>query len=103
MPRITLQPSGCTFAADEPQTILQAALAAGLRLPVSCRNGTCRTCRCRVLSGTAAHTIEWPGLLREELAEGWILPCVARAVDDLVLEAPSVRLASAQASPDSPP
>jgi ferredoxin len=89
MPRITLQPAGWTFTCSEPQTLLQGALAAGLRLPVSCRNGTCRTCRCRVLSGTVVHTIEWPGLLREELAEGWVLPCVAKALDDVTLEAPS--------------
>jgi ferredoxin len=91
MTRITLQPAGGTFVADERQTILQAALAAGQRLPVSCRNGTCRTCRCRVLSGSATHTIEWPGLSREEQAEGWILPCVAKASSDLVLEVLSAR------------
>ena len=86
MTHITLQPAGGTFVAYERQTILQAALAAGQHLPVSCRNGTCRTCRCRVLSGSATHTIEWPGLSREEQAEGWILSCVAKASSDLVLE-----------------
>jgi ferredoxin len=91
MTRITLQPSGLGFVAEDGQTLLQAALAAGIRLPVSCRNGTCRTCRCRVLSGTAVHTIEWPGLLREERAEGWILPCVATASSDLVLDAPAAQ------------
>jgi hypothetical protein len=44
-----------------------------------------------VLSGTAVHTIEWPGLLREERAEGWILPCVATASSDLVLDAPAAQ------------
>lgn len=83
---ITLHPGGQRFEASSPQTVLQAALAAGLPLPSSCRNGTCRTCRCRVRSGSAVHTIEWPGLSREEKAEGWILPCVARAESDLVLE-----------------
>jgi ferredoxin len=88
MPRITLHPAGWQFDAGEGQTVLQAALAAGVRLPVSCRNGTCRTCRCRRLAGASVHTIEWPGLSREEKDEGWILPCVARALSDLVLEAP---------------
>jgi ferredoxin len=91
VPLVTLHPAGWQFSADDAQTLLQAALAAGIRLPVSCRNGTCRTCRCRLLAGEAGHTIEWPGLSREEKAEGWILPCVARAVSDVVLEAPEAR------------
>jgi len=88
MPCVTVQPAGLCFNADERQTLLQAALAAGVRLPSSCRNGTCRECRCLVVSGTASHTIPWPGLSAEEKAEGWILPCVAQAGSDLVLDAP---------------
>jgi ferredoxin len=88
VPRITLHPSGRRFDAADTQTVLQAALAAGIRLPNSCRNGTCRTCRCRLLAGEAIHTIEWPGLSREEKAEGWILPCVARVASDIVLDVP---------------
>lgn len=87
MPRITLCPSGLQFDAAAGRTVLQAALDAGLRLPSSCRNGTCRTCRCVVVEGVAVHTIAWPGLSREEKAEGWILPCVAEAVTDLALDA----------------
>jgi ferredoxin len=88
MHRIVLQPAGRAFEAAEGQTLLQAALAAGVPMPSSCRNGTCRTCRTRLVEGRAVHIIEWPGLSREEKAEGWILPCVACAVSDLVLELP---------------
>jgi ferredoxin len=87
---ILVQPSGQSFAAGGDQTILQAALAAGVFLPSSCRNGTCRECGCRVLRGAASHTIPWPGLSADEKAEGWILPCVAQARSDLVLDAPAV-------------
>jgi ferredoxin len=91
MHHVHIQPSGLAFDACDDETLLQAALRAGLSIPVSCRNGTCRTCRCTVLSGRAVHTIEWPGLSREELQEGWILPCVARAGSDLVLALPQAR------------
>jgi len=37
------------------------------------------------------YRIEWPGLSREEKAEGWILPCVAEAASDVVIEAPAAR------------
>ncbi|MGY0194266.1 2Fe-2S iron-sulfur cluster-binding protein [Leptothrix sp. BB-4] len=67
--------------------LVSAARAAGWRWPKSCRNGTCRTCRARVIEGQAVHRIEWPGLSREELAEGWILPCVAEPRSDLRVDA----------------
>ena len=71
------------------QTLLQAALQAGVRLPSSCRNGTCRACICRLLEGRIRYRIEWPGLLAEEKAEGWILPCVALAETAVVVDAPN--------------
>lgn len=71
--------------------MLVAAARAGVVLPSSCRNGTCRTCICRVQSGTARHLIEWPGLSLEEKREGYILPCVAVATSDLVIIAPAAK------------
>nr|WP_281385252.1 2Fe-2S iron-sulfur cluster-binding protein [Roseateles oligotrophus] len=73
------------FEAQGSQSLLQAALAQGVALPSSCRNGTCRACICRLTAGRIAYRIEWPGLSREEKAEGWILPCVAEARSDLSL------------------
>jgi hypothetical protein len=35
-----------------------------------------------------SYRIEWPGVTREEKAQGWILPCVATADTDLVIEVP---------------
>ena len=74
---LTLQPTGWQMPVAAGQTLLQAALADGVRLPSSCRNGTCRACICRLLAGQVAYTVDWPGLLAEEKAEGWVLPCVA--------------------------
>ncbi|WP_295529811.1 2Fe-2S iron-sulfur cluster-binding protein [uncultured Pseudacidovorax sp.] len=85
---ILIQPSGLRFTAQAGRSLLRAAEDAGVVLPSSCRNGTCRTCLCQVSEGVVAHTIEWPGVTREERAEGWILPCVAEARSDVVLEAP---------------
>lgn len=90
-PSILLHPGSLAFTADPGATILKAAEAAGIALPSSCRNGTCRTCICRLRSGQVAHTIEWPGLSIDEKREGYILPCVAVAVTDLELEAPLAR------------
>ncbi len=83
--RIQIEGQPEAFEAEPEQTILKAALQAGASLLSSCRNGTCRACRCRLLTGEIQYLIEWPGLSAEEKAEGWILPCVAQARSDLRL------------------
>lgn len=87
-PVVRLEPHGYTFEAPVSLTLLEAAAMAHVRLARSCRNGTCRTCLCRLVTGSVSYRIEWPGLSREERAEGWILPCVAVADTDLVILAP---------------
>ncbi|MGH6638916.1 MAG: 2Fe-2S iron-sulfur cluster-binding protein [Polaromonas sp.] len=83
-----LEPGGLAFDAPATLPLLQAALLANISLPSSCRNGTCRSCICRLRSGRVNYRIEWPGLSAEEKQEGWILPCVAHPVSDLVIELP---------------
>lgn len=72
------------------QTLLQVLLQAGVPWPVSCRNGTCRTCMGQLAEGGVRYTVEWPGLLPEEKAAGCVLPCVACAQTDVVLLGPGV-------------
>ena len=86
--RVYVQPSGLRFEQREDLSLLESALAQSVRLPHSCRNGACRACICRLRSGQVTYLIEWPGLTREEKKEGWILPCVAQARSDLVIDAP---------------
>jgi len=88
VPVVRVEPLGRSFEAPPELTLLEAAAFAGIRLPRMCRNGTCRTCLCRVVSGEARFTIEWPGLSREEKAEGYVLSCVTVACTDLVLDVP---------------
>lgn len=82
---VTLLPAGGVFEARADESLLKAGLRAMVAMRSSCRNGTCRTCICRLDSGTIAYEIEWPGLTREEKAEGLVLPCVARPLSDVVL------------------
>ena len=93
-PIVRIEPLGHEFDAPERLSLLEAATAAGVRLPRSCRNGTCRTCICRIQSGTVSYRIEWPGLTKEEKAEGLVLPCVAVAETDLVLVVPDAETLS---------
>lgn len=86
-----LASQGWTFETDGSATLLVAAERGGIRLPSSCRNGTCRTCLCQLDSGTIRYLIEWPGVSRDEKREGLILPCVAVAETDVVLNVPAAR------------
>lgn len=88
--RVTVEPAGWRFDTDGAVALVSAAFAAGIRLPSSCRNGTCRACLCRASSGTVRYpTTEWPGVSAEERAAGWILPCIAQPETDLVIEVPA--------------
>jgi ferredoxin len=89
---IALEPSGLRFEAAPDTSLMEAGRAAGIALPASCRNGTCRTCLCRLVSGSIRHMIDWPGLSAEEKRDGLILPCVACAQSDLVLAVSGARL-----------
>ncbi len=91
--QVLIKPAGLSFVIDAESTILEAATRNGIDLPNSCRNGTCRTCLCQLHSGAVRYKIEWPGLSLEEKRENFILPCVAYAVSDMVLDHPVAKLA----------
>jgi ferredoxin len=86
--RLWLEPGTAALAAPSHQTLLQSAGQAGLEMSSSCRNGTCRACLRQLESGQVHYLIAWPGLSAEEKAQGFILPCVAYPLTDLVLKSP---------------
>ncbi|MCK9380764.1 MAG: CDP-6-deoxy-delta-3,4-glucoseen reductase [Sulfuritalea sp.] len=84
---VTLQPSGHSFTTDGSDSVLQAALAAGLTLPYGCRNGACGACKGKVLDGLVDHgAAEEQALSAADRASGLALFCCAKALSDLVLE-----------------
>ncbi|MER1968354.1 CDP-6-deoxy-delta-3,4-glucoseen reductase [Castellaniella sp. GW247-6E4] len=92
--KVSVLPGGQAFTVEPGQTVLDAALAAGLVLPYSCRTGACSTCRGRVVSGEYdAGEAPRRILEGEELARGYTLLCQARPASDLVIEAREVRMA----------
>jgi CDP-4-dehydro-6-deoxyglucose reductase len=85
--RVTLQPSGHSFTTDGGDSVLQAALDAGLTLPYGCRNGACGACKGKVIDGLVDHgAAQEHALSTADRADGLTLFCCARPLSDLVLE-----------------
>lgn len=85
--RVTLPRSNTSFGAATGQTILDAALAASLNLPHSCKSGNCGSCKARLLQGEIHYPNgPPPGLSAGETAEGLVLLCQACAGTDLCIE-----------------
>ena len=89
--QITVQPSGRQFAASENETILSAAIQAGVGLPYGCKDGACGSCKCKKISGEVTHdTHSDKALTPLEAADGYVLTCRATAKTDVVLESRQV-------------
>ena len=89
---ILILPLNKVITAGPGVSVLEAATAAAVQFPSSCRNGTCRACICHLAEGTVRYRVTWPGLSAEEKISGAVLPCVAEPVTNLVLDHASATL-----------
>jgi CDP-4-dehydro-6-deoxyglucose reductase len=93
--QISIEPSGHTFPANGEDTLLQAALDAGLTLPYGCRNGACGACKGKVLRGAIDHGKAQDYVLSPaERSAGMALFCCAKPASDVVIECHEVRAVS---------
>jgi len=85
--RVTIDGTDRQFDVEPGNTVLRAALAAGVHLPYGCRNGACGACKGRVVSGQVDRGDFMEGALSgEEVARGYALFCCARPLSDLTIE-----------------
>ena len=85
---VTIEPLGETIEVEEEQTILDAALRAGIWLPHACCHGLCATCKVQVTDGEVELGDASPFALMDfERDEGKCLACCATPMSDLVIEA----------------
>lgn len=71
---------------QERQTVLEAALAAGVPFPHGCRSGNCGACKCRLESGRVEMKPHSDfALTREERQSGLILACRSLPQGDLAV------------------
>lgn len=85
--QVRLLPSNRTFEIALDETVIDAAHRQSVALPYSCRDGSCGTCRGKVVRGEVKHDHYSPQALSEaDHTQGMALFCQARACSDLVLE-----------------
>jgi CDP-4-dehydro-6-deoxyglucose reductase len=89
--QVTVQPSGRQFICDEGETILTAAIRAGVGLPYGCKNGACGSCKGKLVDGDVVHaTHQERALSAADEAKGITLFCCAHPESDVVIEAREV-------------
>jgi glycine betaine catabolism B len=83
--KIEFTRSGRTIDCGPDQFILDAARAAGMRLPFSCSKGMCGTCKSKKLSGEVVMTHNG-GIRQREIDQGLFLPCCSKPLSDVTIE-----------------
>lgn len=85
--RITFQPSGRSITIKSTETILEAALRHGLSLPYGCRNGSCGTCKGKIIQGAVDYgAYNEEALSTQEKEQQLALFCCAKPLSDLEIE-----------------
>lgn len=86
--QLTIEPLGETIEVEEGQTILDAALRAGIWLPHACGHGLCGTCKVDVTEGEVDLGDASPFALMDfERDEGKALACCCTLQEDVSIEA----------------
>ena len=89
--QVTVQPSGRQFSCEPDETILNAAIRAGVGLPYGCKNGACSSCKGKLLDGSVTHGMHQDkALSANDEKLGISLFCVAKPHSDVTIEAREV-------------
>ena len=83
--KVELRNSGITLDVADDQPIYQAALDAGVQLPIGCDYGGCITCAAKLISGKVKQP-NATALNKRQSKAGYILLCVALPQSDCVVE-----------------
>ena len=83
--RVDFRKQSRTIEVPAGQTVLSLAKKQGIRIPSSCANGLCGTCKSKLVSGNVDMTHNG-GIRQREIDTGWFLPCCSKPLSDLVID-----------------
>ncbi|HCA27001.1 MAG TPA: ferredoxin, partial [Betaproteobacteria bacterium] len=87
-PHVRLTPSDDDFFVEGSETLLEAALRAGIAMNYGCSNGNCGCCKARMVSGQIKKVHPHDFVISEaEKNMGYALMCANTAVTDVVIDA----------------
>ncbi|MEW6354103.1 MAG: CDP-6-deoxy-delta-3,4-glucoseen reductase [Pseudomonadota bacterium] len=93
--KVHVTPSGHEFNVEPGEVVLEAALRAGHPFPYGCRNGSCGSCKGKVLEGALDYGVYQAKALSDaERAMGYALFCQAKPLSDLRVEVCEVHSAA---------
>ena len=82
--QVDVEPFGATVTVGARETILKAALDAGLAYPFECQTGACACCKALLVEGKVKALTDLAYVFdMEEIRDGYILPCQALARSNL--------------------
>jgi CDP-4-dehydro-6-deoxyglucose reductase, E3 len=85
---VTVLPGKQEFLVEGQDTLLEAAIRAGIPLSYGCSGGNCGLCKARLVSGKVMKTRHHDYVIPDaEKEQGFILLCSNTAVSDAVIEA----------------
>ena len=85
---VKIQPSGHHLTVEGNDSILEAALKAGLALDYGCSNGNCGLCKARLVQGEVRQTNHTDFVFSDaDRTQGYFLLCSNTPVTDVVIEA----------------
>jgi CDP-4-dehydro-6-deoxyglucose reductase len=89
--QVSVTPSGRQFDCEADESLLAAAMRAGVNLPYGCKNGACGSCKGKVVSGSVELGLHQErALSADEKAAGLTLFCCAKPQSDITIEAREV-------------
>ena len=92
--QVRLLPGEDEFQVEGADTVLEAALHAGIAMAYGCSGGNCGECKARVVAGSIRKVRHHDYRLTDaEIEGGWALMCSCTALTDLVIEAQVARFA----------
>ena len=89
--QVYVEPFGATLTVGARETILKAALKAGLAYPHECQVGACTSCKSLLVEGEIKALTDFAYVLEmEEMQSGYILVCQSLAKSDLKIKVTSL-------------